>query len=146
VVNAEPVRLWKKEEKGDVCMVQQKDEELSAFCATCPQPTEVSTVLASLGCSLAFTVPSEDEGAYMHLPPLPAQFHYDGPGGIGVIYLAGPDIALDGECFPTHESRFWLYGGHNQAALHQVASALAVRWSLSWQRSGCSSSSLENVA
>ena len=126
-------------------MVHQKDEEHSAFCATCPQPEDVSNVLASLGCVLAFTMPAEDEGAYMHLPPLPAQFHYDGPGDVRVIYLAGSDIELDGECFPAHESRFWLYGDHNQAAFQQVASVLAVRWSLSWQRTG-SSSSLEDVA
>jgi hypothetical protein len=126
-------------------MAHQKDEERSAFCATCPQPAEVGSVLASLGCVLAFSMQAEDEGAYMHLPPLPAQFHYDGPGGLRVIYLAGPDVALDGESFPAHESRFWLYGDHNQAALQQVASMLSVRWSLSWQHSG-SSSSLADVA
>jgi hypothetical protein len=126
-------------------MAHQNDEERAAFCATCPQPAEVSNVLASLGCVLAFSMPAEYEGAYMYLPPLPAQFHYEGPGGLRVIYLAGPDIALDGECFPEHESRFWLYGGHDQTAFQQVASALAVRWSLSWQHSG-SSSSLADVA
>ena len=126
-------------------MIHQHDEERSAFCATCPQPVDVSNVLVSLGCVLAFSMPAEHEGAYMHLPPLPAQFHYGGPGGLRVIYLAGPDIALDGECFPEHESRFWLYGDHNQTAFQQVASALSVRWSLSWQHSG-SSSSLADVA
>lgn len=126
-------------------MVYRQEEERSAFCATCPQPADVSNVLASLGCSLAFTMPAEDEGAYMDLPPLPAQFHYEGPAGIHVIYLAGPDIALDGECFPAHQSRFWLSGDHNQAAIQQVASILALRWLLKWQRSG-SSSSLEEVA
>ena len=97
-------------------MIHQHDEERSAFCATCPQPVDVSNVLVSLGCVLAFSMPAEHEGAYMHLPPLPAQFHYGGPGGLRVIYLAGPDIALDGECFPEHESRFWLYGDHAQLA------------------------------
>jgi hypothetical protein len=126
-------------------MVYQQEEERSAFCATFPQPADVSNVLADLGCSLAFSMPAEDEGAYMDLPPLPAQFHYEGPSGLRVIYLAGPDIALDGERFPTHESRFWLYGDHTQAAFQQVASVLAVRWSLRWQRSG-SSSSLGEVA
>jgi hypothetical protein len=126
-------------------MVHQIDEERWAFCATCPLPADVSNVLASLGCVLAFRMPAEYEGAYMHLPPLPAQFHYDGPGGVRVIYLAGQDIALDGECFPEHESRFWLYSGHDQAAFKQAASMLSVRWSLSWQHSG-SSSSLADVA
>jgi hypothetical protein len=126
-------------------MAHQKDEERSALCATCPQPVEVSNVLASLGCVLAFSMPAEDEGAYMHLPPLPAQFHFEGPGGLCVIYLAGPDVALDGECFPDHESRFWLYGGHDQTVFQQVASMLTVRWSLNWQHSG-SSSSLADVA
>jgi len=126
-------------------MVHQNEEERSAFCATCPSPMEVSNVLASLGCVLAFTMPAELEGAYMHLPPLPAQFHYEGPGGLRVIYLAGPDIALDGECFPEHESRFWLYGDHDQTVFQQVASKLSVRWSLSWQHNG-SSTSLGNVA
>jgi hypothetical protein len=126
-------------------MAQQIDEERSAFCATCPQPADVSNVLTSLGCVLAFTMQAEDEGAYMHLPPLPAQFHFEGPGGLHVIYLAGPDIALDGENFPEHKSRFWLYSGHDQAVFQQVSSKLSVRWSLSWQRGG-SSSSLADVA
>jgi hypothetical protein len=126
-------------------MAQTVEVECSTFCTTCPRPEEVSNVLASLGFALDFTMPAEDEGAYMHLPPLPAQFHYEGPGGVRVIYLAGPDVALDGECCPEHESRFWLYGGHDQAVFQQVASMLAVRWSLSWQH-GCSSSSLEDVA
>ena len=121
-------------------MVHQHEDERSAFCATCPQPVDVSKVLASLECSLAFSMPAENEGAYMDLPPLPAQFHYEGPGGLRVIYLAGPDIALDGERFPEHQSRFWLYGDHTQAAFQQVASRLSVRWSLRWQRNGASSS------
>lgn len=127
-------------------MVRKHEDERSAFCATCPQPAEVSKVLSNLGCSLAFSMPAESEGAYMDLPPLPAQFHYEGPGSLRVIYLAGPDIALDGERFPVHQSRFWLYGDHNQVAFGQVASVLAVRWSLTWQRRGCSSPSLEEVA
>jgi hypothetical protein len=146
VGNAEPVRQRKKEKKGAVFMVYQKVEERSAFCATCPQPADVSNVLTSLSFVLAFAMKAEVEGTYMHLPPLPAQFHYEGPGGVRVIYLAGQDIALDGECFPEHQSRFWLYGGHDQTVFQQVASVLAVRWSLSWQRSSCSSSSLEEVA
>ena len=127
-------------------MVHQSEDERSAFCATCPQPTDVSNLLASQGCSLAFSMPAEDEGAYMDLPPLPAQFHYEGPGGVRVIYLAGPDVALDGERFPAHQSRFWLYGDHDQAAFGQIASVLSVRWSLTWQGCGCSSPSLEEVA
>jgi hypothetical protein len=126
-------------------MVHQQEEERSAFCATCPQPLDVSNVLASQDCSLAFSMPAEDDGVYMDLPPLPAQFHYEGPGNLREIYLAGPDTALDGERFPAHRSRFWLYGDHTQAAFQQVASVLAVRWSLTWQRSS-SSSSLEHVA
>jgi hypothetical protein len=126
-------------------MVYRQEDERSAFCATCPQPADVSNVLASQGCVLAFSMPAENEGAFMDLPPLPAQFHYEGPCGLRVIYLAGPDIALDGEHFPLHQSRFWLYGEHHQVALQQVASVLAVRWSLTWQRSS-STSSLEHVA
>jgi hypothetical protein len=147
VGNAEPVRQEENKKRGGiVSMVRQKEEEHSAFCATCPQPADVSKVLSSLGCSLAFSMPAEDEGAYMHLPPLPAQFHYEGPAGVRVIYLAGPDIALDGERFPEHQSRFWLYGDHDQAAFGQVASVLAIRWQLKWQRSDRSSLSLEEVA
>ena len=49
--------------KGDVVsMVHQQEEECSAFCATCPEPTDVSKVLACLGCSLAFSMLAEDEG------------------------------------------------------------------------------------
>jgi hypothetical protein len=124
-------------------MVYQPEEERSAFCATCPQPTDVTNVLANLGCVLSFTMPAEDEGAYIDLPPLPAQFHYEGPGSLRVIYLAGPDVALDGERFPEHGSRFWLSGDHDQAAFQQIASKLSVRWSLRWQRSGSSSSLVE---
>jgi hypothetical protein len=127
-------------------MVHQQEEELSAFCATGPQPDEVTNVLAGLGCSLAFSMQAEDEGAYMHLPPLPAQFHYEGPGGVRVIYLAGSDIALDRERFPEHRSRVWLFGDHDQASFGQAASVLALRWQLSWQRTGCSSSSFDEVA
>jgi hypothetical protein len=127
-------------------MVHQQEDERSAFCATCPQPADVSKVLSSLGCSLAFSMPAEGDGAYMDLPPLPAQFHYEGPGGMRVIYLAGSDIALDGERFPEHQSRFWLSGDHNQATFQQVASILSVRWSLHWQRCGSASASLEDVA
>src|SRR5438876_11386682 len=96
--NAKPVRHVKNEMKGEVvCMVHQQEDERSAFCATCPEPTDVSKVLAGQGCSLVFCMKAEDEGAYMDLPPLPAQFHYEGPGGVRVIYLAGPDVARDGE-------------------------------------------------
>jgi hypothetical protein len=126
-------------------MAQHQAEECSAFCKTCPRPEEVTNVLVSLGLVLAFAMPAEDDGAYMQLPPLPAQFHYEGPGGVRAIYLAGPDIALDGERFPDHQARFWLYGGHNQAACQRIASALAVRWSLTWQRSEVSPS-LQGVA
>jgi len=115
-------------------MVQHRTTEYSAFCTTCSRPEEVTNVLASLGFVLDFTMPTEDEGAYMHLPPLPAQFHFEGPGGVYAIYLAGPDVALDGESFPDHTSRFWLYGGHDQAVFQRVASVLAIRWSLTWQR------------
>ena len=142
VGNAEPLR---QSMEGDVCMVQHKETEYAAFCTTCPRPEEVTNVLASLGFVLDFTMPAEDEGAYMHLPPLQAQFHFEGPGGVHAIYLAGQDIPIDGECFPDHRSRFWLYGRHDQAGFQQVASVLAVRWSLSWQRNG-SSSALEDVA
>jgi hypothetical protein len=146
VGNAEPIRHVKNIKKGEVSMVHQHEDERSAFCATCPQPTDVSKILVSLGCSLAFSMPAEDEGAYMDLPPLPAQFHYEGPGSLRVIYLVGPDIALDGERFPEHQSRFWLSGDHTQAAFQQVASKLSVRWSLHWQRCGSTPASLEEVA
>ena len=126
-------------------MVYRQEDERSAFCATCPQPADVSNVLANQGCVLAFIMPAENEGAYLDLPPLPAQFHYEGPCGLRVIYLAGPDVVLDGECFPAHKSRFWLYGDHDQAVFQQIISKLSVRWSLSWQHSG-SSSSLADVA
>jgi hypothetical protein len=126
-------------------MAHTAEVECSAFCRTCPRPEEVSNVLDSLGFALDFTMPAEDEGAYMHVPPLPAQFQYEGPGGIRAIYLAGADSALDGERFPDHQSRFWLYEGHDHAVFQQVACVLAVRWSLTWQRSG-PSSSVQDVA
>jgi hypothetical protein len=114
-------------------MAQQKGEELSAFCATCPLPEDVSTVLGSLGFLLAFTMPAEEHGTYMHLPPLPAQFHYDGPCGTEVIYLAGRDTPLEGEVFPFHASRFWLYTGADAQAFQLTMSTLAFRYQFTWR-------------
>src|SRR5436305_461002 len=82
--------------------------ERQAFCATCPSAEEVSTLLATLGFSLDFQL---DAQYTSQLPLLPAQYHYQDVCGTEVIYLAGRDVALDGEQFPPHASRFWLYAG-----------------------------------
>ena len=85
-------------------------QDLSAFCQTCPHPTGCHKRTCLLGFSLAFQMKADDQQAYMQLKPLPAQFHYEGPYGMNVVYLAGEDIDSDDEhAFPVHASRFWFY-------------------------------------
>ena len=65
--------------------------DLEAFCAICPTPQEVTSVLQAIGFTLTFhmdAVPS----ACAEVPPLPAQYHYcDQLHGSEVIFLAGCD-------------------------------------------------------
>jgi hypothetical protein len=68
-----------------------------------------------------------------HPPPLPAQYHYKDDGhGTEVIYLAGRDVPLEGESFPPHASRFWLYPGADFHACQLAAATLGRQWRLAW--------------
>ncbi len=62
---------------------------------------------------------------------LPAQFHYAGPHGVEVIYLAGSDWPI--RSLPPHESRFWCYASQEaHEVAQQVMETLSRAWSLSW--------------
>jgi hypothetical protein len=61
--------------------------ELEAFCTTCPLAEEVSSLLSTLGFTLSFQM--QEQVALVHLPVLPAQYHYKDAYGTEVIYLAG---------------------------------------------------------
>ena len=111
--------------------------DVSAFCLTCPQPQDVTRVLQAYGFRLSFEMKADAERAYLHLPPLPAQFHYDGPSGISVVYLAGKDYDEANHqpvpsCIKQYASRFWLYAGGNPTMYEQMKQVLATRYSLSW--------------
>ena len=113
---------------------QQSTTELEAFCATCPPPQEVSALLAKLGFHLDFQMDEQHAHQY-ELPPLPAQYHYkDAAHGTEVIYLAGRDIALDGEAFPFHASRFWLYVGADTGAFTRIMTRLSLQYRLTWSK------------
>jgi hypothetical protein len=110
---------------------------LDAFCQTCPAPEAVTTLLEGLGLSLSFQMDAIRYPAYTRLPDLPAQYHYTDEHGTEVIYLAGKDTPLDGERFPRHVSRFWVYPGADAGAYQRIVSVLATRWLLTWLRAPC---------
>ncbi len=112
---------------------RQPASELEAFCATCPAPEEVTTLLAKLGFHLEFQMDEQCDHPY-ELPPLPAQYHYKDASGTEVIYLAGRDFPMneDGDTLPPHASRFWLYAGADVQAFQLAASTLALHWRLAW--------------
>ncbi len=105
--------------------------DLTAFCATCPSADEVTAALDPLGFTLVFQMKADDDQAYLHLAPLPAQFHYRDHCGTEVIYLAGVD-SEDEQPAPRHASRFWLYGGADENAHKQTAQVLTTTWALTW--------------
>ena len=110
-------------------------QDMSAFCQTCIHPQDVTNILTLLGFSLAFQMKPDDQQAYMQLKPLPAQFHYEGPYGMNVVYLAGEDINTgDEDVFPVHASRFWLYrAGETDLIFQQAIDVLTTAFSLSWE-------------
>jgi hypothetical protein len=105
--------------------------DLTAFCATCPAANAVTAVLTPLGFALVFQMDADDNQTYLHLAPLPAQFHYRNDHGTEVVYLAGADQE-DEQPAPPHASRFWLYAGANANSQKQTAEVLAATWSLRW--------------
>jgi hypothetical protein len=113
-------------------MAHTKEQNLEAFCATCPSAEEVTRLLQAIGFILDFhldAVPS----ACTEVPSLPAQYHYRDRRGSEVIFLAGPDDDPDGADLPEHASRFWLYCGADAGVARWVAQVLAVKWSFAWQ-------------
>jgi hypothetical protein len=117
-------------------MIVQQVQELDAFCQVCPEPQEVTASMATMGFRLAFQLPAYQPSVTSAVAQLPAQFHYERPDGMSVIYLAGPDRAEDeGERFPPHASRWWAYAGSDLSALGQVTHTLNLKWSCAWRRS-----------
>jgi hypothetical protein len=118
--------------------------ERSPFCTTCPFVDEVTGVIAPLGYTLVFQMKADTARAYRDLPPLPAQYHYEGPHGASVIYLAGKDIPILGDdddepasdglrSYPEHGSRFWIAAPNAHAVL-LVLRVLSRLGALKWQR------------
>lgn len=117
---------------------------ITAFCAGCPDPQEVTRLLQGLGFHLVFSMPAEPTAAYVTgLPPLPAQYHYEDSIGTRVEYLAGVDTPCladeedDGTLyapyfFPPHLSRFWLTQGGQEFATIRARGALADAFGLRW--------------
>jgi hypothetical protein len=120
---------------------------LTAFCSICPNPEEVTTILSGLGFRLIFQMDAILYPASSEAPDLPAQYHFADQHGTEVIYLAGTDAAMDGESFPKHQSRWWLYPGADAGASRQIISMLTTRWLLTWQRiDSVSTQGIEHVA
>jgi hypothetical protein len=122
----------------------QPATELEAFCLICPPPQDVSALLATLGFTLAFHMDAV-RSPCEEVPPLPAQFHYKDASGTEVIYLAGRDTPLEGEVFPLHASRFWLYVGADTQAFQLTMSTLALSYLYTW-RVPCEYAAHEEVA
>jgi hypothetical protein len=120
--------------------------ELEAFCPTCPPVEDVSALLAKLGFPLTFQMEVQDDlTTLVHLPALPAQYHYKDGFGTEVIYLAGRDTALEGEIYPFHASRFWLYPGADMQAFQLAMSTLALGYQFTWC-APCEDAAHEEVA
>jgi hypothetical protein len=118
-------------------MKPQPAPALEAFCPTCPPAEDVTALLSKLGFTLAFQMEAQDDLKTLgHLPALPAQFHYRDASGTEVVYLAGRDTALEGEEFPFHASRFWLYGGADTRAFGLALSTLALSYRFTWRAPG----------
>jgi hypothetical protein len=108
--------------------------ELHAFCTTCPPAEEVTALLAKLGFRLTFQMEAQDDlRSGIPLPALPAQYHYKDAYGTEVLYLAGTDTPLEGEDYPPHASRFWLYAGAQRGVFRQAMSSLALAFQFTWR-------------
>ena len=113
--------------------IRQQAQKLEAFCRTCPAPQEVTACLHTMGFTLVFQMPACIPSASSAVAPLPAQFHYERADGTEVIYLAGRDTPLeDGEVFPFHASRFWLYAGADAQVFQLAMSTLALSYQFTW--------------
>jgi hypothetical protein len=113
-------------------MTQPPIRDLEAFCLTCPPSIEVACALERLGFRLTLQMEAIVPPKSSAVPALPPQYHYSDQYGTEVIYLAGRDTPEDGERYPAHESRFWLWPGSQTEAYQRAASALAHKWYLTW--------------
>ena len=115
---------------------RQPAQELEAFCRTCPEPQEVTAYLHTMSFTLVFQMPACIPSASSAVALLPAQFHYERPDGLSIIYLAGQDHAdeEEEERLPPHASRWWAYAGADPDAFSRVTHALAITWSCTWRR------------
>ena len=117
-------------------------DDLTAFCATCPTPDDVTRTLQAFGFALTFQMDAEITLSYQQLAPLAAQFHYTDGFGNEVIYLAGRDFPSLGDddeseeersvIYPAHASRFWLCPGAYSLSTQRVKDALSTRYHLTW--------------
>lgn len=120
--------------------------ELHAFCATCPPAENVTARLSRMGFRLAFQMEAQDDlKSGERLPALPAQYHYKDAFGNEVLYLAGQDTPLEGESYPRHASRFWLYLGADTQAFQYAQAMLALSYQFTW-RVPCGDATHEEVA
>lgn len=142
---------------------RQQDErgDLTAFCASCPDPTEVARVLHDLGFHLAFSLPADETNAAMRdfLPPLPAQYHFEDQVGTSIVYLAGvdsPRLADEGDepaasvsspsHYLPHASRFWLSEENREPDIGRVRETLAAQWGFRWRRDRLAGEVIEGAA
>ncbi len=96
-------------------------KERDAFSLLCPSVLEVKHVLQELGFTLVRHIKASQ---YTYHAPLPDQYHFEGPRGLEIIFLAGKDTPEDGGTFPHHNSRWWSIGGADELKTRQVRQVL----------------------
>ncbi len=107
--------------------------EIEGFCSCCPPAEEVLAALRDLDFRLDFSLDALSFPDSVDLAPMPAQYFYEGPCGVSIIYLAGVDP--EGKNLPFHSSRFWIcaqmsayWGYRGWKVQQQAVSVLAGRW------------------
>ncbi len=114
-----------------MAQAKKQSRERAAFSPLCPPVEEVKPVLQELGFTLVRHIKASQ---YNYLAPLPDQYHFEGPQGLEIIFLAGKDIPEDGGKFPHHNLRWWVISGADQLKTQQVKRVLAAHWFLSWRK------------
>jgi len=115
-------------------MVQTHIQELEACCSSCPDPNDVEVLLREFGLKLTFTMKAVARRRVE--TSIAAQYHFEGPDGAEILYLAGRDVG-DGEVrLPPHASRFWAIAGADLGMYRKVISALSGKWALQWKPTG----------
>jgi hypothetical protein len=106
---------------------------LQAFCQSCPSVESVKAVLAPLGFSQTLSMKAYAAFPAYSVPALPAQYHFDNGKGTEVLYLAGKDSSpKEGKELPAHQSRLWVYPGHDPALSVQAIALLSKQWLMAW--------------